>query len=589
MEQNGNENKNVMYQTQMELYRDIFCPPEKGCTIARAELTTWSLSKDMLRLIPAMILAVNKSKLVPDELKNPNQYIKNNKEELPFHIFYDGKNKREYEEPSYFAAPDGKYAAYIYNKYCTPVIIQNGLFHPKIILIQFKKSEGGSFFRVCISGKNLTFSDYIEAGVILESCPADDSDPQAGRALRDFFKGLYKGEPKVSDMLDELGNTHFKVKGCDAVPQIFFGTETNLLNEIKKAEKNYSSLRICSMDPTADLFPDAQYICNFKDMYDPQGDKWKRRNDKDSHFYLAPFGHSDQPKALHIKSYTFWNDEKVLTFIGSANCSVNGLCQKNEEVLVKFTTEKGGTKWFYNDPSNGAANFNGVTYCGYRPKEIKPLSIEDCDDEDMVFSFKVVIQNATYSHGKISFEITNQEKFDLTVRLSALEDGVEVKPFQTNTLTFKVAQSSFTNIILISDGRQWCSCLLDLKDNNGQSCGWQGKDYEDLKKALPEDEIRSIDDLLADPPEGVHFDKKDKAFEKIAKCRMALSDDDFKSYVEDSLDKIKAKKQASEDNTDDDEMAARLNYLFNTYTREVKELTEYMERMKGAAIINGAD
>ena len=587
----------IMYHSQINLYRDIFYPP-KGFTIAHAELVTWSLAKDMLRLIPAMILAVNKSELVSGTLKNPNRYIKDNQEELPFHIFYDGKNKREYEEPSYFRTQNGNYAMYIFHKYCTPVEVKGGLFHPKIILIQFRNHEGKSFFRVCISSKNLTWSNYIEAGVILESSNEKEDFHQAGQALSDFFREYYgeevlKKNEKVSAMLTELGNTCLRVKGCSAVPEIFFGKNTNFQQMLNTAAENYDHLRICSMNPTAGLInsnPECkvQYLCNFKDMYKDKNNSgtWTKKEEcKDNYFYLAPYKNKKYPKALHIKSYTFWNDndDTILTFIGSANCSNAALNGINEEVLVKFTAEKSSQGWFYSDPSDGVAKFSDQIYCGYKTlPEDGNVEIEDCDEET-VFSFKVEIENAEYQSNSISFQITNKEDVPLTVSLATLDSGVTVPEKSNQIIIFKdITKNNFTDLILITDGNQNCSYRLALKSPEGISCGWHGKAYEELKKALPEDEIRSIDDLIPEP-EGVHFDEKDKAFEKITKCKMLLSDEDFIKFVKDSLHAINAKKEAAEKLSNDDtidDMLVWLNYLFKTYSKETDNLIKYLEKIK---------
>jgi hypothetical protein len=197
----------MQYNDRIDIYKNVLKPP-KDFKIDWVELTTWSLAKDFLRLIQAMIISANKDN-APDKLVFPNMQIKfSKKEEIRFHVFYDGKVNLELEEGVYYRTANGKYTQYLLSRCCTPVKLNEGLFHPKIILAQFKKKDTDDIYkyRVCISSRNLTWSRYVEAGVILESEDIDVSkisdteksgkgsgDP--GKELKQFFKNIMTNTP----------------------------------------------------------------------------------------------------------------------------------------------------------------------------------------------------------------------------------------------------------------------------------------------------------------------------------------------------------------------------------------------------------
>ena len=119
----------MQYNSSINIYKDLFIPP-KNYKIDWVEITTWSLAKDFLRLIPAMIIAANQE-VPPIVLKHPNKYIKLAKSERKepededlrkkgccFHVFYDGKVNIEQEIESYFRTPKGL----DFHNYCHQIV-----------------------------------------------------------------------------------------------------------------------------------------------------------------------------------------------------------------------------------------------------------------------------------------------------------------------------------------------------------------------------------------------------------------------------------------------------------------------------------
>ncbi len=473
----------------IDLYEDVFFPPtdyEKDYKIEYeidwVEMTTWSLSKDWLRLIAAMISSANAKNAHKAAITRPNNAIKayckdkkatGNSTPFPFHIFYDEKCELELEDASFGMTSNGKLCTFLFEQCCSPVISTH-LFHPKIILVQFKEKNGEANYkyRLLISSHNLTWSSYIESGVILESyeddSPCDNNSP--GKAISTFFKDYYRDYcPSNSSKLryDILEKTRFRVikKNGDVVddnPELYFGSKVNLLNDVmlkkikefkRKNGSNYTYyLRISSMNPQVDQqfhkqllksdFTDInlQFICNFKDMYLPdtnsQNNRWIRKQTHDNFWYLSRKSNNDQktgsegqtPIPIHLKHYMFWgctednSRSSVLCFIGSANYSNGGLIKQNEEALLVFEATQDdlgpGTKHLSITTEFGSYGGNSKqTLAFYHPDFVDNPDIDvDPEDEELSRSINVDIQDALFipakngkGGGTLEFRIQNKE------------------------------------------------------------------------------------------------------------------------------------------------------------------------------------
>jgi len=614
----------MQYNDRIDIYKNVLKPP-KDFKIDWVELTTWSLAKDFLRLIQAMIISANKDN-APDKLVFPNMQIKfSKKEEIRFHVFYDGKVNLELEEGVYYRTANGKYTQYLLSRCCTPVKLNEGLFHPKIILAQFKKKDTDDIYkyRVCISSRNLTWSRYVEAGVILESEDIDVSkisdteksgkgsgDP--GKELKQFFKKYYDeyaGNHEHRINFDALENAKFYVmennhNETKIKPKLFFGKSTCLLKQIENFIEDYKDkyksdeyrFRICSMNPNKNLwnFSDdikTEYICNFKDIYEESkscSGKWVKRNGKDNHWYIG----SDErnPKALHIKQYMFWKNfifpetPVVRIFIGSANCSENSLKNRNEEVLVLYDTCGSNAIYFpCKGPGNGFefAEFGGKVLRCFKDTIVKEPNIENMEDEEAFPQIKVTVCDENYDDQNLilKFKILNKEDYSIFVRLATFDESQSVK-IQAHTksqeIRFSMNKSNFTPLLLVmkeNEPGKLYNIFLNLKER------WYGREYTELKKELPSEEINDIAELIRSR---IPFYRDDEVFERILKCRMLMEEKEFNDFIKETksiLDNYLELLNESNNSEDDDAVSERIRIenFVESHKQEIEDFRNLLE------------
>lgn len=577
------------YEENIRIFQDVFYPPE-GYEIKWAELTTWSLAKDQLRMIAAMIAAANLG-AARTPLRRPNSYIKAyGKEDPPFHLFYDGSYQLEQENSAYYQTANGRYSAYLLEHCCTPVKPKKGgLFHPKLILLQFgKKGEEGNIrFRLLVSSKNLTWSRYVESGVLLESDGVlqeskDGSAP--GPAMARFLETYYKAyDGKAPSAIalntDALEAAHFRVISrngvvVDETPKLYFGKEQSSLQELMKNDfadfaKNESGketfLRVCSMNPTAGLMEQkdyaTQYICNFKDMYDrvpSDSNDWKKKESTDNHYYLSEDKENDNPginpQPLHAKHYMFWgetkgknkisatgtvttyNYTKLLIWTGSANCSANGLNGTNEEAMLRFQCLAGkySNQFPAKDPSSHRTEFwkrsdksSPFHFCN--ADKMDNVEVSAPEDEEVSKQINISVTKAKYHSEKLSVELENKEDAHVFVWPAALSEADNAKKIEKNgkgEFDFSLPKAKFSRLLLArrDGGKEVYALLLTLTNNGTIDADWHGTDYAAKQAALPLDPLANLGDLI---PEQPYFERSDRAFEKLAKCRMFMDEDAF--------------------------------------------------------------
>lgn len=595
----------MLYQGTIDLYKDVIKPPEEGFKLEWLEMTTFSLSKDMLRLIAAMVIYANSSCGRKGAMpKYPNRIIKTFRNEksvesgkLPFHVFYDGKIMRENEDEYYYNTADGKYALYLFNEYCTPVK-ENGLFHPKIVLAQFSK-DGEKKFRICISSQNLTFSNYLEAGIVLESVKDDkeNDDAVTGEALSNFFKKYYKEENCPID-LDSLSKAKLAICfDADSNPKlkgIFFGKQEHLIDKMKELSDEYDSLRVVSMNPQPKELKSIsagtkEFICNFKDMYEYElkSNNWTKH--KENHWFVGEIINGIcKPKPLHIKAYYFWNSkkkDKILTFIGSANCSANGLTGGNEEVLVAYTQESDDSNYFpccQISSSSKLSKIAGYEYRFFSPDTPDNVEIDEVEDEETLIRLDLEISDVQFDdqNEKLSFQATNNTGTDLTLRIASttlpqLKAGAEAK------FEISMTKANFSNLLLIqAPDSPLRSMLLPIK--------WGGKDYDNLRRALPEEPVGSLSELMMMLEESFEGDTTflspyDEPFERLTKCRMFLDEEKYNKYVDHMYENIKPFLNGNNDNEASDDDQKTLSFI-ETNKTEIERFCKLLNALKGEEV-----
>lgn len=600
----------MLYQGTIDLYKDVIKPLEDGFKLEWLEMTTFSLSKDMLRLIAAMVIYANSSCGRKGAMpKYPNRIIKTFRNEksvesgkLPFHVFYDGKIMRENEDEYYYNTADGKYALYLFNEYCTPVK-EKGLFHPKIVLAQFSK-DGEKKFRICISSQNLTFSNYLEAGIVLESVKDDkeNDDAVTGEALSNFFQKYYKENCPID--LDSLSNAKLAI-GCDVEKKpelkgMFFGKQDSKQDSLIEKMKalalsaDYDSLRVVSMNPQPEELKSIsagtkEFICNFKDMYELKSNKWTKHKDKENHWFVGEIINGIyKPKPLHIKAYYFWNSEKkdkILTFIGSANCSANGLKGVNEEVLVAYTQESDDSNYFPCCQISGSklSNIAGYEYSFFSPDNADNVEINEVEDEETPIRLDLKISDVQFDaqNGKLSFKATNNTETDLTLRIASttlpqLKADAVNEPF-----SIPMTKANFSNLLLIqAPDSSLMSMLLPIE--------WGGKDYDDLRRELPEEPVGSLSGLMMMLEESFEGDTTflspyDEPFERLTKCRMFLDEGKYNNYVDHIHQHIQPFLNVNNDNEASDDDQKTLSFI-ETNQYEIGRLFDFLKVLKGEEV-----
>lgn len=635
----------MQFNNNIRIYQDVFFPP-KGYKIEWVELTTWSLAKDWLRLIVAMIEAGNKS-FYKAPLKRPNSYISAAKGNKPyFHVFYDGKIQLEQEDAAYYQTANGKYAEYLFENYCTPVKLSSGLFHPKLILLMFKHNEQDIYkFRLFVSSRNLTWSKYIEAGVLLESqeilqkkeetikeCEKEGNylgDP--GRTLSAFLKKYYEENRKPENMPKEffqlIKQAKFKVidpssgRTLDDDPKLYFGKEIELYKQMdnsydcfKKQNQpmlNYT-LRICSMNPTKDIWKKytTQYICNFKDMYkrskkDPK--KWEPKDSCKDSWYIYINDEWKSPCALHAKHYMFWGGDKdkstpFLIWVGSANCSKKGLEGKNEEVMVQFYSDANIDDYPGMNLCKGKCNSQFAKQDNrifmYRQEDfvqdpiLNEVEDEDPDSDvlpktDVEISAKYITNN---SQQVLQIELKNKEKCGISVWPSSYSEADVAKKIEAGSkecLEFTMDNPHFSRLLIMrkENDEKIYSILLSLTDENGnEDNSWHGKQYEDLKTELPLDDV-TLDELI---PEKPWFTSKDNIFEKLLKSKINLNQEEYIEFINETLMALNNYKKSLENVEENDDSESSTN-LYRMFIERKEEVDSFRELLKKEGSKNETD
>ena len=573
------------FNHSFDIYRDVFLPPE-GYQTDFAELTTYSLSRHFLTAIPAMLYAGDRGLQAPGaqkltKLLRDDAFLKGGYSHK-FHVFYDGNAKTTADSEDFCRKQLDRYATFLECGSCTPVKLdKGGLFHPKLILLQFSKKrdetagekpvEGPDVkFRLVVSSRNLTWANYFEAGVILEGEPGDKNS-QVGEALCEFLRKYYQEYENIDppddhirwDLLQKTafrvtipGDTDGEVEPSSV--ELFFGRdETTLLARIndEAANQGYNTCNAISMNPTDKLFINAlhvEYICNFKDMYalNGKGDAWdlKTSAKQGFHFIRANKDGSKPllPVPIHAKVYLLWNsadNSKYSVWVGSANCSMGGLGGKNEEALLHMTFIKANPDLpTVNIQGNGLFKTVGTggTYKIASVKDsykVNEVQITDCENEFPSLNYQISGVKCT-ADGKtviVDFTYENQEAEPVLVLYRGKsQDGILIEPGQEKNLSERFPISMFTNIVRVKKGTQTFEVRLNIT--------YKGAPEAELLKNLPPEIPERVADLIPLPPE--HANAADGAYERL--CKHQFFSPDYRQILEvirDDIDELQKHKQ----------------------------------------------
>ncbi len=252
--------------------------------------TTYSLETDIL---PAFLIP-----LYPEECSILPRIISRAQNDNRLVVFYDRDHLKNISCKN---SKIDQLMQRLVKQCCKPVMISNGCFHPKMILICYEciSDPGKYLYRLSVASRNLTKSSMDENIVILETYGTEHSCPQ--------------NDP--GELLDILSDLRFENGTC-----LYF--------QYPPAQNNMGNLRIIEVMDTKDI---ENLICISPGF--TETDKLFGTV-KNKHFFHKENSHA---KVYHITR----KNNSCEIWLGSANCSSKGLglVQKcNSEAIVKIPT-----------------------------------------------------------------------------------------------------------------------------------------------------------------------------------------------------------------------------------------------------------
>lgn len=530
-------------------FQDLFIPPE-GYKTKFVELTTFSISLGFATLIPTLIFAGNNN-LISDEL-NAKRIMKSpNFEDTfkKFHIFYDGKPKMDTDATYQFQKGISQFGSYILNNNAHG-IKDSGLFHPKIMVFEFTKDDSKPKFRVFIGSRNFTYSNYVEAGVCIDICCDENHENSPvnpiGTKLEAFFSKcdngklnknidwenlktgkLYLGEEEISDI-----DIHF----------------SDLNDLIDKDLVDCKEARIVSMNPTTSLFENytnVSYVANNNDLLKDENKAIV--NDKKMAYLVD--AESQKPLPLHAKIYAMYKNDKFITWIGSANCSANGLNGKNTEVMLRIESNI-DTNYSFPIKTFAATFSKDINY------SIKPLDkIEDVDDEENPLTLPATIigefNGKTFT---LNIQYKGSEKPELKITPFGLGSAYTQIVTGDAKITFEMNESNFTNIFQVACDNAIYRVVID-------NVSWHGVDIPKIIEAIEVDPIKSLKELV---PICKNMNSANQdAYERILAHKHIDSPKDFNNFLDIVLNNIQVELQN------------------NSFINELQTLQDLCNKLKG--------
>lgn len=524
--------------TYTQSFVELFRPPQ-GFHTDFVAMTTFTLSLRLLVRIPLLMDCGEKGTLPPRQLGAALRREGYAACCDRFRVYYDGAAKAAVDDATFYGTAAGRLAQQLLATRCTPVHPTSGLFHPKILLFQFSDKNNQKFFRVHISSRNLTMGQMLEAGVTLETVATaqpDQPDP-AARQLANFFR-LLPQAPDGPD-LDALERTVLRLYDGDqglAGTLYFSGLDKiggpalrpTLLEAMQGEARTYPYLRVISMAPdtqlfTKDKFQKIQYVCNFRDLYQPAEEpgRWEWKTDVSSSQKAFDDGvcvceeknrkaDPTLPRNLHIKEYRFGrdNDSPGMVWIGSANCSRAALEGENVEVMVRYRVEKCPMLDF------AKGNFRSNPTLRFCTASRVDNPVLPDDPTDRFLQVRVVSAALTQPRPQTwTLEVTlhNQEEVPVTVWMPHLQEQL-LEGKSCKLLRFTIpAPSLYSQVLLLQkEGEETAYTLpLDL--------GWDqnAPRRDELIHGIPLDPMTSVKDLIPVLP-GENT-STDEAYERVLK------------------------------------------------------------------------
>lgn len=537
-------------------FQELFSLPRKYETIDFVEFTTYSIAPSFIIAIPHLIycseMGFDYSDISNIIIRNNKNFIKDKAPYKKFGIFYDGNDK---PIPDLNRFSDSRYAAYglkLIDDHCISIKMSEKLFHPKIAVIQFGNNSDNKYFRVMISSRNLTCSNYFEGGVILEGenlKEHSNKENKNGKKIGVFFESLYKNylkdknnrldikKLKCTELKLKYGNIENIQKNADA--EIHFGGLDELEDNLKKkifgdSIINSNTIIRITSPFIKDIFNKhkdrIEIISNNKSFSDSKEfDKYKNENKA---IIVKNQNNVSVPVLLHIKQYLLKetdNQENVTIWIGSANFTEPGLT-KNIECMVKFKS--------HNKSCNMMPNIDDNKSHFYKTGDIslrynKPSCNEDKEELDKEEQSKVDITvKGKYEDKKLKLTIDNSVHQDIYV-YPALMGYFNKKKIESNTDTeFDIRLRDLSNyVVMIIDE---LSYLKKIQwESNKKPCM---SSMEEILGLIMPKLITSVKDFI--PTVRNQRNSEDEAYEKLVKYYLSGKSLNF---IEERIDNICSK------------------------------------------------
>ncbi len=412
-EHNYHKNKGDIMFTEIN-YIDSLAAPD-GYKLERITATTYSLEPSMIFLLNN-IFEVDKTNAVFSDLSNKKTLLsffsqnalKNTLKSNRLRIFYQ-KDKFNYNLKDNINTDFSAVIA----KCCIPVKKDDYAFHPKIILAEYSK-DNEIRERIIVSSRNLTCSNNFETQIIAErtiDTRLDDYDN-----YNTLAEHIEKQNWTYKNNANNNGNISI---------EIFCQSSQN--NGYEKQIFTDAATNIIVISPF------------FSQNYPPLGNT------------ACYQSFEDDAQNLHSKMYCVTKNEKSELWIGSANCTHNGL-NKNYECMAKLGFDR--------DISGDFKTF-------LKEKEIKPTdkdklkTIDSSSDNNNIL--ETFINNHTFtlkeitesdSSNKLVFEITPVSPVttingsDIKVHLMTIKTEYCISK---NTLEFSIPTEDISNALVLKD------------------------------------------------------------------------------------------------------------------------------------------
>ncbi len=315
-------------------------------------------------------------------------------------VFYDIKS---YEDNSDTLIPEENLHG---------VNLDKKAFHPKVILLRYKKNENNKNeykedikYVLMVLSKNITSSNSLETyflGYSSSKCTENNGNGKEIANFVEYLKGRCSFQTKkklYTKYIDELKNLTFKTDDSK-ISNINFLTEKEVFSEIQ----NMNNVTVVSPFINKEIVDDSKFekvissLSSYDESFVPKNEE------KNKYYYFSEEISGESSFSLHAKIYCGKSNDGNSTelIIGSSNATFNGLCWvKSEETSV--TNSEFNVKLSFNDNFKMYTEFNSAF-----DEYIQKISSESVNENDIETDKEKekAKKKLTYTFAKLYKDIT---------------------------------------------------------------------------------------------------------------------------------------------------------------------------------------